>query len=331
MNRSNISHRERLETCLSGEKPDRIPVALWRHFPVDDQSPYTLAAATALFQNTYDFDLIKVMPTSSFCLKDWGAEDQWNGNYHGTRDYTRQVVHQAQDWHNLKTLDPTQGKLGDQIICLELLTSEFSPHTPIIQTIFNPLSQAKNLAGGSRLLFHLRSNPEAVHAGLETITRTTIAFIEKAAKTGIDGIFLAVQHGQYSLLSEYEYETFGKPYDMRLLEAAGGMWLNLLHIHGEDIMFDLLAGYPAAIANWHDRETYPSLAEAGQLFNGVLCGGLRQEDTLVLGTPDKVIAEAREAIEITGGKKFILGTGCVTPITAPHGNILAARQVVDLL
>jgi uroporphyrinogen decarboxylase len=35
---NHINHRQRLETCLSGEIPDRMPVALWRHFPVDDQS-----------------------------------------------------------------------------------------------------------------------------------------------------------------------------------------------------------------------------------------------------------------------------------------------------
>jgi uroporphyrinogen decarboxylase len=48
-----------------------------------------------------------------------------------------------------------------------------------------------------------------------------------------------------------------------------------------------------------------------------------------LGTPEQVIAEARDAIEQTGGQRFILGTGCVVPITAPYGNLLAARKVVD--
>ena len=66
-----ITHRQRLETCLAGEKPDRTPVALWRHFPVDDQTPTGLAAATLKFQQDYDFDLVKVSPPSSFCLKDW--------------------------------------------------------------------------------------------------------------------------------------------------------------------------------------------------------------------------------------------------------------------
>ena len=31
--------------------------------------------------------------------------------------------------------------------CLSLLVKELGPDTPVIQTIFNPLSQAKNLAG----------------------------------------------------------------------------------------------------------------------------------------------------------------------------------------
>ena len=64
----NMTHYERLQACLAGEKLDRPPVALWRHFPVDDQAPETLAAATLNYQKTYDFDLVKVTPASSFCL-----------------------------------------------------------------------------------------------------------------------------------------------------------------------------------------------------------------------------------------------------------------------
>ncbi len=82
-----MNHRARIEACLSGAPMDRPPVALWRHFPVDDQSPATLAAATANFQRTYDFDLVKVTPSSSFCLRDWGIKDEWRGAPEGTREY----------------------------------------------------------------------------------------------------------------------------------------------------------------------------------------------------------------------------------------------------
>ena len=41
---------------------------------------------------------------------------------------------------------------------------------PVLQTIFSPLAQAKNLAGGETLLVHMRQYPEAVLEGLQTIT-----------------------------------------------------------------------------------------------------------------------------------------------------------------
>jgi uroporphyrinogen decarboxylase len=200
---------------------------------------------------------------------------------------------------------------------------------PFIQTIFNPLSQAKNLAGKQELLAHLREYPEAVRAGLEVITETTVQFIKAARRRGIAGIFLATQHASYELLSEEEYQEFGVPYDRRLLEAADQLWLNVLHLHGRRIMFDLLASYPVQVFNWHDRETPPTLREGQAKVQGAVLGGLRQWETLLRGTPDTVRREAHDALRQTGGQRFILGTGCVTPITAPWANLRSAREIVE--
>jgi uroporphyrinogen decarboxylase len=318
-----------LEDCLSGGPLDRPPVALWRHFPVDDQDPYSLAAATVEFQRSYDFDFVKITPASSFAVKDWGAADEWRGAPEGTRDYTRHAIHHAEDWERLAVLDPGQGFLARQIVCLHEIVKEFDPPVPVIQTIFSPLAQAKNLVGPAELLVHLRRYPEAVHAGLKSIAESTRRFVEAALETGLDGIFYAVQHAQYGLLSEEEFRAFGRFYDLQVLEAAQDLWLNVAHLHGEQVMFDLVAGYPVQVINWHDRETPPSLAEARDRFPGVLCGGLRRWETMVLGTPLQVEREAREAIQMTGGQGFILGTGCVLPTIAPRANILAARASVE--
>jgi len=70
-----MSKRERLKATIQGEPTDRVPVALWRHFPGDDQDPVGLAASTVAFQKQYDWDFIKVTPASSFCARDWGVED----------------------------------------------------------------------------------------------------------------------------------------------------------------------------------------------------------------------------------------------------------------
>lgn len=324
-----MNHRERLESVLAGEKPDRAPVALWRHFPVDDQSPGNLAAATVDFQRTYDFDLVKVTPASSFCIKDWGVQDEWRGASEGTREYIARTIHHPEDWERLPVLDPIKGYLAAQLECLRVIIRELGPDVPVIQTIFSPLAQAKNLVGGGDLLVHLRKYPQALHSGLNTITESTIRFIEAVQTMGVAGLFYAVQHAQYSLLSLEEYRIFGRAYDERVLEPAGAYWLNMLHLHGENVMFDLFADYPVDIINWHDRDTFPDLGEGQKRFHGVVCGGLQRERTMELGTPEQVYTEARQAIQATQGKRFILGTGCVTPVTTPRVNLLAARMVVE--
>ncbi len=304
-------------------------MALWRHFPVDDQTPEGLAAATLNFQRTYDFDLVKVTPASSFCLRDWGAKDEWRGNTEGTREYIHHVIDQPEDWGALPILDPNQGELARQLACLRILITALGTEVPVIQTIFSPLAQAKNLAGQEKLLVHMRRSPEAVQAGLRTIMETTRRFIEACIPIGISGIFYAVQHAQYGLLSELEFQTFGKQYDLQVLEATDRLWLNMLHLHGVNVMFDQVVDYPVQVLNWHDRETPPSLWEGQARFPGVICGGLQRDRTMVLGTTEQVTAEARLAITTMHGIRFILGTGCVLPIIAPRGNILAARESVE--
>jgi uroporphyrinogen decarboxylase len=322
-----LTPRERLQACLADDPAlDRPPVALWRHFPVDDQTPETLAAATVDFQRRYDFDLVKVTPASSFCLKDWGVEDAWEGHTEGTRRYTRRVIGKPGDWEHLPILDPRKSPhLAAQLACLRLVRAELGSETPILQTVFSPLAQAKNLAGGETLLEHLHQHPEAVAKGLATIAESTRRFAEASIETGIDGIFYAVQHAQAGLLTIDEYKSFSLPADQTALGPARSLWCNILHLHGLNIYFDLIHSYfslfsSPLIVNWHDRETPPSLAEAKERFRGVVCGGVGQT-TIVFGDRSHVRKEAEDAIAQTKGRRFILGTGCVVPVIAPHGNI----------
>lgn len=322
------THRERIQAAMQGEIIDRPPVALWRHFPVDDQSPELLAAAHLHYQQNYDFDLVKVTPASSFCVKDWGVEDEWAGHTEGTRRYTRRIITNPADWESLPVLQPTAPHLAAQLECLRLIRSHLSPDTPLLQTIFNPLAQAKNLAGNELLLEHLLHHPSSVVQGLKAIVETTRLFIEAARAAGIDGIFYAVQHAQRQFLSYQEYEVLGLNFDRQTVEPAADLWCNMLHLHGEAVHFELASALPFQIVNWHDRESYPSLSEAQELFNGVMCGGMRQ-DTLVYRERAEVQNEAADALQQTGGKRFLLGTGCVVPVIASHGNIMAARKSVE--
>lgn len=322
------SKRDRIEAAIQGESTDRTPVALWRHFPVDDQDPEILADSTVRFQERFNFDLVKVTPASSFCLKDWGVKDEWRGDPEGTRAYTNRIIESPKDWERLPVLDPGSEHLARQLSCLRLLRERLGSDVPMIQTIFNPLAQAKNLAGKARLFEHLHQAPRLVENGLKTILESTLAFVEALRSIQIDGIFFAVQHGSYHFFDAPGYERFGETFDLPILEAARSWWLNILHLHGEAVMFDLASRYPVQVVNWHDLATAPSLSEGAQLFAGAVCGGTRR-DTIVLGTPDEIRAETLAAIKATKSRGLILSTGCVVPIIAPEGNIRIVRETAE--
>ena len=325
-----LTKRERLEATFAGEMADRPPVALWRHWPGDDRRAEDQARAHLEFQRHYDWDFIKVTPSSGFTVEDWGVSERYMGSCEGTAEEGPHAITRPDDWLHLPVLDPQQGALGRQLRCLELIARD-AGNTPFLQTIFNPLAVAKYLAGQELLLVHLRRYPQHVQAGLRKITDSIIAFVRYVLRTGAAGLFYAVQHAQYGILSEDEYRILGQPYDMQVLEAARGAWFNLLHLHGHDVMFDLLADYPVQAINWHDRETPPDLVTAQNRTTKAVCGGLKQWDTIVRGSPEEVRLEALDAIHQVAGRRFILGTGCVTPIVAPLSNLWAVREVVNSL
>jgi uroporphyrinogen decarboxylase len=324
--------RDRLKAAIAGEIADRPPVALWRHFPVDDQTPPGLVDAVLAFQTEFDFDLVKVTGASSYALRGWGVEDAWEGSTEGTRRYTKQPVTKPGDWGRLSVLEPSHGSLGDYLRALRLIVQAVGTHTPVLATVFSPLAQAKNLAGEKILFEHIRHHPDAVLDGLDRITRTTSAYVQAVVETGVDGVFYAVQFAALPWFDRAGYERFGLPFDRAILERASGLWLNMLHLHGNDVLFDVALELPGAVVNWHDQETPPGLAEGKARSGKAVCGGLSREAGLLLGTPDSILGEARRAFEATdGGAGLILGTGCVVPIHAPRGNLMAARRAVDSL
>jgi uroporphyrinogen decarboxylase len=325
-----LTKRERLERAIHGEDVDRVPIALWRHWPGDDQRAADFAEATITFQRQWDFDFSKVTPASSFCVADYGIQDRWAGSLEGTREYVRRAVHRSLDWTDLRVLDPSRGALARQLEALSLIKEAFKGDVPFIQTIFSPLAQAKNIAGQDALIEHLRTAPGRLKTGLNTITESTLRFVDALRRTGVDGVFYAIQHASYAVLSDAEYREFGRPYDLRILEALpDDWWLNILHLHGAAPMFEVVTDYPVQIVNWHDRETGLSLADGKLKFGGAVSGGLGRWDPMHTGTPLEVREQARDAIDQTHGQRFVLSTGCVIMTTTPTSNIRAAREIVE--
>lgn len=193
------------------------------------------------------------------------------GSLEGTRVYTRHAIQKSLDLTSLRPLDLARGGLGRQGECLRLITDELGEEIPVVQTIFSPLAQAKNLAGKQTLIRHMRLNPDRAHSGLATLTEFTLRFIDwlPPRRLPLAGIFYAIQHASYDTLAEDEYRQFGLVYDKKILDALPSKWwLNITHIHGDAPMFKFAHEYKTQVINWHDRKCEPDLVIGKTLVNG---------------------------------------------------------------
>jgi uroporphyrinogen decarboxylase len=61
----------------------------------------------------------------------------------------------------------------------------------------------------------------------------------------------------------------------------------------------------------------------------VLVGGIDDRVTIVEGPLDKLRWQARDAIEQTGGKRLVVGPGCVIPTNTPDAHVRAVIEAVQ--
>lgn len=317
-------HWGRVERALAGEASDRPPIALWRHFPEDDQRADALAERTVSWQRRWAFDLVKFMPSGTYGVEDFGAVSAWQGQANGARTVVKPAVARTEDWASIRDVDVRRGSYGRQNEALRAAARELGGSVPILQTVFSPITTARKLST-DRLYADLRRSPDAVHRALRVITDATIRFALDALDAGAHGIFFATQQASWRLLNADEFERFGRAYDLEVFAALKGKArLNMLHVHGDDIMFDTLARYPAEMLNWHDRTAEPDLRGAFPRFPGLLVGGVNEYGALQRSDLGGVASEVRDAIAQTGGRRLMLGPGCVVPISVTDAAIEAA-------
>jgi uroporphyrinogen decarboxylase len=323
-----MNHWQRVEAAIAGAAVDRLPVALWRHFPNDDQDPDKLVRHMVEWQQRWDFDLVKFMPSGTYGVEDWGAVSAYTGAPNGARAVVKPLVTRLDDWRKVVDLDVRDGSYRRQNDALAATALALRGNVPILQTVFSPLTTARKLSD-ERLFADLRMHPDAVERALRVITDVTVRFALDALDAGAHGMFFASQLSSYRHLTRAEYERFGTAFDLEVFASVKGRArFNMLHVHGHDIMFDLAATYPADMLNWHDRTAGPGLRDAHARFDRMLVGGIDEHGTLMQGDAGAIERDVRDAIEQTGGRRLMLGPGCVVPIAVGDAAIEAVMNAI---
>lgn len=119
-------------------------------------------------------------------------------------------------------------------------------------------------------------------------------------------------------MTDEEFETFFKPYEIRLLEKYEKKvsCFNVLHMCKDHLNLSRYLGYPSKVINWGIYEGNLSLEEGRKLLgeDRVVLGGLDDRaGVLVDGTLEDIEQQVHKILRENGTYRFILGADCTLP------------------
>lgn len=326
-----MDKKERVDAALRGDPVDRVPASMWGHDFLREWDPQTLAEAMLENYTRYDWDFMKVNPRASYHVEGWGVKVRPSGEQYKAPVIEDTPIKSASDWKRIRTLDPDQGALGEQLKALQIINHSMGYEAYFVQTIFCPLGVAKYLAGNKLepVLHTIREDRNAMHSALRVITETFTTYVLACLAEGASGIFYATNGWAVEgVLTQDQYREFGEQYDLEILDAVKSRGrLNILHNCGTHIYFDLLSDYPVHALNWAATlEGNPDLGEGKRRAGKAVMGGISEKTVLKEGSPGQVQDEVAKALELTGGRHFLLAPGCSIPPETPARNLEAIRR-----
>lgn len=310
-----MTRSERVRAAVNGELVDRVPVCFWHHFRPEGSGRALAEATLRFFDQSFDLDIVKVMPDLPY-------------------PFPRRSISEPADWQLVEPIDELRSRYFTQRAeTVSILREQLGDETPIIVTVFSPLAEAFYFVRDKNLLLqYAQENSTILHGALMTIAENLRAHIQDVIDAGADGVFFALQGCSIDVMSETTYREFGRPYDLLALQGAINGWLNVLHIHGDqNLMFNPMLDYPVQVLNWSDRLAGPSLREARTMTSKCLMGGWHEFGPLSNGPVEEIRSQAEDAIEQTGGRKFILANGCSVPDETDEQWLRAGREIASNL
>jgi uroporphyrinogen decarboxylase len=329
-----MNKKERVDAALRGDPVDRVPASLWGHDFEREWNPQTFAEAMIENYTRYDWDFMKVNPRACYHVEGWKVKVRPSGEKYQPPVFEDTPIKSASDWKRLRPLDPERATLGEQLHALRLINHAMGFEAYFVQTIFCPLGVAKYLVCNSAepVLHTIREDRAAMHAALRVITETFINFAIACLDEGASGIFYATNGwASQSMLTPDQYREFGEQYDLEFLDSIKSRSkFTILHNCGTHIYFDQLASYPIHAINWAATlEGNPDLREGKMRSGKAVMGGISEKTVLKSGSPVQVEEEVAKALELTGGRHFLLAPGCSVPPETPAKNVEAIRSVLS--
>jgi uroporphyrinogen decarboxylase len=302
---------ERVLAGLQGREVDRPPFSFWYHFGLQHLPGQYHAEAELRFFRAYDLDFLKVMSDYPYPMPSGLA-----------------AVEREDDWKRVEPLDGTHQAWTEQLSALSIISESLANEALFIETVFSPWTTARRMAPSGGLRDAMARFPETLLAAMDAIATSLAAYAREAVSRGASGIFLSLGAANADVMSREEYRQWGRPFDLKVLEAVRAAPFNVLHIHGNRIHFEEVADFPAAAFNWSHFATPPRLAEGKALCGKAVMGGINEATASHISAPE-ISRQVAAAIEEVGPSGLIITPGCSVPTDTPVRNLRAIESALE--
>ena len=287
---------QRFHAAVRGEPVDHAPCVAWCNFATDAVDGEENARRQLAFQEACGWDICKVM-----------------NDYRLAPPQAIETIETPADMLAFARRPMTERIFAEQLRCLRIMRARLGPEIPLVDTLFEPFFSLLFAVGFSKAPF-IRAHPAQAHAMLEALTETFVDYIAELRKVPVDGLLYATNACIVSPSSrgigDAEFRAFHKPYDLRLLNAMGGL-VRIVHAHGNPIDLTRVLDYPCEVFSWSDRLAgNPSIGAVRNLSGKCLMGGVDESRLHERSLPE-IRAEVSDAFaQSSGTRNFILSPGC---------------------
>ncbi len=348
-----MTERERIETLLRREKPDRVPfwpigaeafAVVQAGHPIADafNNPEVCYASHRKACEDFGWVFWPRMEFTSAWTLPWGGEVKYpEGQFTFTPTNIRRAVKTPEEAMKLQKPDVRTAEpipLRMKFYNLSMSSKEPLDNKPWSTTFMGAIfSQAGEICGVDILCKWMIKNRDAVHNLLRLATDFQIEQVEYWKDSfGIENVlpYFPEPSTANQLISPRMFEQFELPYLKELSEKVLAMGFKTIFVHvcGEQnanlpYWSQVSFGDPGIISFGHEVD----LEKAAEFFpNDIIFGNLNPA-IIQTGTPEEVYEAAKKVIE--KGKRivsgFIFSAGCTFPARAPRENVLAIARAVN--
>ncbi len=345
-----MTPRERFLTALGAGIPDRVPIFehLFSRKLLQEQLGYT----TVLYDGEAQVKLAAKLgidgiwtPINGFCgIEDVPHreneiyKDEWKVTYKKSGwPIIAQIdtpIKSRKDWERYKMPEiNTSGRLK---IVNDVVNANESDLAVVVGLLGPFTMMTWYLMDFSDLSMSLFTEPELVHEIVDVFIDWNLKVAKLAYDTGGVDVFQISDDwgGSNGLLISPEHfrEFFMKPFQ-KLVRGLKGLGVPvIMHNDGQiwDVLDDLVA---TGISGFHpvEKAAGMDLKIVKERYKGRLCpiGNVNNKTTMVTGTPEEVMAEVKECIEIAGPLGgYILSTDHSLHDDIPSENVYALIEAV---